>query len=51
MDPNLRESRLKAAVQSPGLHVLRHQPLGSEHVQRDAFIGRAHVLMDNFVGL
>lgn len=51
MDSYLRKLGLEAAEQCPCLHVLRHQSMCSEHVQRDPFVGRTQVLVDLFVGL
>lgn len=51
MDSDLREFGLEAAEQCPGLYMLRHQSLSSEHMQMEPFVGRAQVLVDLVVGL
>ena len=51
MDSDLRELGLEAAEQCSGLHMLWHQSLSSEYMQRETFVGRAQVLVDLVVSL
>lgn len=48
---NLRQVGLEGAAQGPGLHVLRDEPLLSEHVQTETFPGLAQVSVDLLVVL
>lgn len=48
--PYLDDVGLEGAVQSPGFHMLRDQPLGPEDVKGEALVRSPEVLVQDFVG-